>query len=154
MKDIVVIGVGSPHGYDQLGWKVIDYLKKDHTLQTLCNERVRLIACDRPGLMLLEYIKAARWAILVDAIEGTDAGKIHCLQQDQLLSSENQLSSHSLGVAEVLKLGAKLNLLPEKIILYGVEAGDINNHSSIRGKEVAELARLIVDRIGCGVTNG
>ena len=147
MKPITVVGIGSPFGADRIGWEVVEYLKNDHALQTLCENRVCLLACDRPGLLLLEYIKNTSLAILVDAIDGGEAGKINYLQQDQLLLSKQNLSSHSAGVADALKLGDKLNLLPDDVVLYGIEVGKNRGQFNISREKIEQIVQLIIDEI-------
>lgn len=147
MNEITVIGIGSPHVGDQVGWQVVDYLKQDHALQTLSEERIKLITCDRPGLSLLDYLQGTRLAILVDAIDGGEAGNIRCLQQEQLLSDDGRFSSHSLGVADALKIGEKMDMLPETVVLYGMEVGDGRDQGDECQEQIEEMAKNIIARI-------
>lgn len=144
MTAITVIGIGSPHGADQTGWEVIECLKQEHTLQTLFPERITLISCDRPGTILLDYLKDADLAVLVDAIEGGTAGNRRRLTKDEILIAPSSISSHVVGVAEALALGDKLDILPEQIVLFGLETGNQAN-GYIPGEDVIkQLANSIV----------
>ena len=108
MKRIRIIGIGSPFGQDQLGWHVLDQLRNDMTEETNTYE-IRFIQSDRPGLRLLELIKDTDTAILVDAIDNKNRmGQILKLDRADLLTNENALSSHALGVSEALSLGGAL----------------------------------------------
>lgn len=123
--NVTVMGIGSPFGMDRLGWQVVENLKLQFPKAIEAN--VNLLCCDRPGMALLNYIKDADLAILVDAVMGGTPGIIRQLEIDQLEQlelSDSQFSSHDIGVAETLTLGAKLNMLPERIVLYGIEVGE------------------------------
>ncbi|MGD8568607.1 MAG: hydrogenase maturation protease [Gammaproteobacteria bacterium] len=159
--NVTVVGIGSPFGMDRLGWQVIDYLKRQHQMTSSVKANVNLVCCDRPGMALLDFIKDADLAILVDAVLGGAAGTIHQLevgQWDQLKQSDSPFSSHDVGVAETLTLGDKLNMLPERIVLYGIEVGgvpqddnnmygDSNNNTCNTYHDVDKAVRLVSDRI-------
>ena len=147
MKQVTVVGIGSPHGADQFGWQVIDNLKQYHAVQTLSYPRIQLIACDRPGLSLLEYIKGSSLAIIVDAIDGGKAGNIRCLQQEQLMLNDQSISTHYAGVADALQLGEKLKLLPDEVVLYGIEMGVNHDEIDIYEAKVKQIAKLILSKI-------
>ncbi|MGD8560012.1 MAG: hydrogenase maturation protease [Gammaproteobacteria bacterium] len=119
----MVVGVGSPFGADRWGWQVIEYLKQRQSQSAETNSAVQLVYCDRPGLALLYLIKDAELAIVVDAVAGGTAGTVRELNMDQLMVNERQFSSHDVGVADTLRLGDKLNMMPKQFVLYGIESG-------------------------------
>lgn len=121
--DMVVVGVGSPQGADRFGWQVIEYLANESGLGDLAPGRISLVASDRPGSVLLELIKDAELALIVDAIEGGEAGRIVRLDQQELFVNHRNVSSHSFGVAEALALGQAIDMLPRRVVLFGVETG-------------------------------
>ena len=62
--------------------------------------------------------------ILIDAMRsGVPAGSIRSINRDQLERYGERLSSHALGVAEMLALGEKLGDLPDRLWLIGIEVG-------------------------------
>jgi hydrogenase maturation protease len=124
MTAVTVVGVGSPQGSDRFGWQVIEYLANESRLGDLAPGRIRLVASDRPGMALLDLIADARLALIVDAIDGGEAGRVVSLDKQQLLVNFANLSSHSFGVAEALALGQSIDMLPLHITLYGVETGE------------------------------
>jgi len=122
MNSIHVLGVGSPFGDDQLGWKAIDILSKDISLQPHIPHILQLKKLDRPGLSLLSDLQDAWAVILVDAIVNDgEIGKIYRLCKQEIILTKNLISTHNISIAETLQLGNELNMLPEKIILYGME---------------------------------
>jgi hydrogenase maturation protease len=148
MTALSVIGIGSPHAADQLGWQVIDMLRQNPAIQDLGSTRLSLHRCDRPGLSLLEYLKGVECAILVDAVEGGTAGRHVRLTREQLVVDPARLSSHAAGVAEALALGDSLQLLPSRLVLHGMEIGSAGidfipaetNLQQLAGAIAAEVA--------------
>jgi hydrogenase maturation protease len=103
-----------------------------------------------PGLGLLNLLEGYRSAILVDAVRsGSTPGTTHQITEDQLEQfSPGSSSAHGWGVAETLALGRSTvsDQLPSKIILIGIEAGQINlgeNLSPQIEQSLLETASLI-----------
>ena len=139
MSAVVVIGIGSPFGADTLGWKVIEQLK---SLLPSLADNILLKTCDRPGTLLLDYMKDVSRAILIDAIEGGTPGDVRVIDKHMLIQQRNLRSSHQLGVAETIALGEKLNLLPEELFLIGVETGSPSQPCNISSEALQIIARL------------
>lgn len=117
MKSITVIGIGSPYGDDQVGWRVVEHLQRmPEAAGTVA------LCCDRPGTRLLEDLRGSERAILIDAIHsGTTVGTLHRLDIDRLDDAPIMASSHAFGLAETLRLGKVLGLLPAELSIYGIE---------------------------------
>ena len=85
--------------------------------------------CELPGLHLLDLLNDFQTAILVDAVRsGSTPGTIHLLNRKELAEfTQSSGSTHGWGIAETLSLGAQINsqTLPEKLIIIGIEAGQI-----------------------------
>ena len=58
---IRIIGLGSPFGDDQVGWRVIELL------QDRLDPQVDLVALDRPGAALINWMAGAQRLVIVDA---------------------------------------------------------------------------------------
>jgi hydrogenase maturation protease len=147
VKEILVLGIGSPLGADTLGWVVIDRLEE--ALKG-CHEdsmRIELRKADRPGLALIEMLRPWPHAILVDAVvSGAPAGTLHHLAGDELPRSPARLSTHDAGVAEAIALGSAMNALPPVLELFGVEVVPDNPAST---EAVGDLAERITRHLGC-----
>ena len=147
MKRIRIIGIGSPFGQDQLGWHVLDQLRNNMTEETNTYE-IRFIQSDRPGLRLLELIKDTDTAILVDAIDNKNRmGQILKLDRADLLTNENALSSHALGVSEALSLGEALGDLPARLVLFGVCVDGSEPEPAYHAAQLAQLCDRIRDYV-------
>ena len=147
MTELAVIGIGSPHGADQLGWQVIDRLRQHPVIQALDPGMRVLHRCDRPGLSLLEYLRGTDTAILIDAVAGGTAGRLVRLNRDQLMVSPTAFSSHTAGVAEALALGETLRLLPAQLVLHGMETGDEGMAFVPTEESVVKLTNAIANEI-------
>ena len=126
MKELLVLGIGSPFGDDQLGWKVIELLEQSQALNRLMPKRLQLACCDRPGMQLLELMHSAQTVFLIDAVKTEEAlGTLYCIQKEDIETFGTTLSTHGLGLAEALKVGVALQVLPQTMVLYGINIGDI-----------------------------
>lgn len=142
MTRILVLGIGSPFGADTIGWQVIDHLERSAVSDDYLRNHVDLRREDRPGLYLLELISGYRQVILVDAVvSGAAAGTIHHLQMQDMLRERAVLSTHLAGVADALSLGAVIDMLPEKLELFGLEIGE-GRLPDISGITTEILARV------------
>ncbi|MCX7117338.1 MAG: hydrogenase maturation protease [Legionellales bacterium] len=126
MSELHVLGIGSPFGDDQLGWEVVKLLQRRPTLYHYTQEQLHMACSDRPGMHLLELMRPAQTVFLIDAIKtGAALGTLHRFQNKEIEGIGDTLSTHALGISEAMKIGASLQILPQKIILYGVEIGDV-----------------------------
>ena len=145
---IKIIGIGSPWGDDQIGLKVVEILKSNY--QNLAN--VHIEAHDRPGIRLLELFNGATIVYLIDAVQSKQTvGNIYRLQNDEIQELQSIISTHDIGVAETLKLGKVLNLLPSTLIFYGIEMNDMKNQADLLSKSlipaVEELVTIIASEV-------
>ncbi|KTC86555.1 hydrogenase maturation protease [Legionella brunensis] len=126
MIELRVLGIGSPFGDDSLGWEVIKLLRQQDPLQQYSNKRLQLLCCDRPGLHLLELMRDVKTIFLIDAVKiNGEVGALHYLKNEEIEVISPVQSTHELGVGYVMKIGNVLNSLPQEIVFYGIEIGDI-----------------------------
>jgi hydrogenase maturation protease len=116
---IRVVGIGGPVGDDRAGLEAAARLAGNRP------DGVEVILAERPGAGLLELFDPADAVVLIDAVRsGACPGTLHDLELREVpASSLRSLSSHGIGVAEALALGAALGRLPARGRLIGVEAG-------------------------------
>lgn len=113
-----VLGVGSPHGDDQLGWMVVDHLRRDHIAG------VEAVPLHSP-FQLLDHLDNCRFLILVDGCQmGDRAGTIHHLVWPDFRSLQGSPSTHGLDIGLALGLAEQLGQLPEQIHFLGMEIAD------------------------------
>jgi len=119
LAPIRIIGIGSPFGDDQLGWKMITVLEQESS--TIPVSEWTLVRCDSPS-SLLSLMNGAECVYLIDAVQtGATPGTIHRWQGEEIINFAHSLSSHGIDVASVIALGKALAELPPTLILYGIE---------------------------------
>ena len=124
--NIHVIGLGSPFSNDQIGCEVLHDLALLKSLQPHINETVKMTAVDRPGLELVNMIEGYDHVFLIDAIKTNGfQGKIMTLNEDQILQSDSQWSSHGFGVIEALKLCKALEVMPNDLRIMGISVNQV-----------------------------
>jgi hydrogenase maturation protease len=113
---ICVIGIGSPYGDDQLGWKVIDELEQ-YLPQHLNTD---LFRCETPVSDLLPILAQAEFAILIDAIHtNLPIGQICSWSQISLLP-QTSISTHGMSLTTLLQLAENLGQAPAHWIVCGI----------------------------------
>ncbi|MFO8152283.1 hydrogenase maturation protease [Thioalkalivibrio sp.] len=139
-----IIGVGSPVTGDDLGWRAIEALRAAGLDR--CAE---LLALDRPGPALLEYLQPDGAVILIDAMEaGLPPGSIRELRLDELVRAGRMPSSHDFGVADALALAQALKRLPRRLHVLGLQASDGAGTYAWRRdrqRELLQQVRAILD---------
>lgn len=115
----VVLAVGSPFGCDRVAWLAAERLERAGL-----GPGVRVRCLDRPGPALLEHLRGVEVAVVIDALLGGEPGDIRRVEPERLLAAGSGCSSHGLGVAETLVLGAALGDLPRRLAVLGIGVGD------------------------------
>jgi len=128
---VLILGVGSTFGADQLGWHAVDGLAQGGMAEQFPPLAIEFRQSDRPGSALLNLLQGYGCAIVIDAMRAAVApGTIRRFTPAQLSAETGLISSHGFGVAEALALGRVLGQLPEQLIVYGIEIGtDLANHN-------------------------
>jgi len=147
---IKIIGIGqSLRGDDAAGLAAVRFWQERYQAN-IERPYLQVELAELPGIGLLNLLIGTSIAILVDAVHSNSKpGTIHLLSNDQLEAFTGGAgSAHGWGVAETLSLGEKLmpSSMPEKIILIGIEAGNLSLGESLSPQvELAlpEVARLI-----------
>lgn len=147
---IKIIGIGqSLRGDDAAGLAAVKLWRETYQ-ETGARPNVQVELAELPGIELLSLLEGARIAILVDAVH-SDArvGTVRVITENQLETfKDGSGSAHGWGVAETLSLGRKLmpSAFPGKLILIGIEAGQLNLGEALSQEVEAalpEVARLI-----------
>ena len=147
MSQLRVLGIGSPFGDDQLGWDVVKLLQQRSVLEPFIPKELQLMCCDRPGMYLLELMRDAKCVFLIDAVKtGAAVGTLHCFQNEEISALNSKLSTHAIGLADAITMGAILQELPEKITLYGIEVGDIHCQFSL-SETIAQAINLLSEQL-------
>jgi hydrogenase maturation protease len=116
---ILVIGVGSAHGDDQLGWLVA----KDLIRRSPMGYQVRIASTP---LELLDWLDECRVLHLVDACEGAGSpGTIYrwdwpCPE----IHAGRWSGTHDFNLCGALALAEQLGQLPPQVVIWGIERGN------------------------------
>jgi len=102
-----------------------------------------------PGWGLPSWLEGWSNLILVDAVDmGASPGEWRCFRwedhEDWVLWMEDEaLSLHQPGLANGLALAQALDMLPEKLLLYGIQPGNIEAGSTLSPQVSASLPGLV-----------
>jgi hydrogenase maturation protease len=145
MHRTCVVGVGSPHGDDAVGWLLAEELRqRDPTAAD--------VVALRSPTELLGRLSGCRKLILVDACSGGQpAGTIRRLTwPDSAIAALSSPSSHGLGVGTVLALAEALGELPPEVVVYAVEMNDClpgQTASDMVRRALPELCRCVLAEV-------
>ena len=125
----MVIGIGNPdRGDDAVGRTVA---------RALCSNvpaEVRVAEQDGEAMALLEELRTAQRVWLIDAARsGAPPGTIHridCSAADAVVP-RGSCSTHGFGLAEAVALARVLDCLPERCIVYAIEAADFTTGAAL-----------------------
>ena len=148
MNRIKILGIGSPFGDDQAGWKVIENLQK-HLIHS---PHIVLESEDRPGVRLIELMHGFHTVFIIDAVKsGNEVGTIHRFKNDVILDCQNRFSTHGLSILEAIQLASTLHELPDTLIFYGIEVDTIILDSTL-SQRVEEAIKKLVKRLKKEIT--
>ena len=119
---IRVIGMGSPHGDDQVGWRAVVRLRDSMAFQESYGDQVELSTCRTPLDGFLDDAKVSRAVIVLDAVvSGSRPGTVMRIEEELLSSIRSPYSSHGYNVSQMVELGRAMDVLPEHLVVIGVE---------------------------------
>lgn len=116
---VAVLGIGSPHGDDQIGWVLVDELQKLSPHPDMYWEKV-----SAPVTSLVNQLSAYDYILAIDAAEIARAPGESILIQNAagaLEQQESLVSSHSMGLLESWQLARALNMKLPTISLFLVQ---------------------------------
>jgi hydrogenase maturation protease len=98
------------------------------------------------GLGLVSLMEGWQRVILVDAADvGRAPGRFvrFTPQETQLLGKDLHLSAHEAGLRDALLLAEALNLLPEEIVIYGVQPASLDWEDRLSPQVEATIPVLV-----------
>jgi hydrogenase maturation protease len=147
LQDTLILGLGNPmRGDDGVGVRVIQQL----VTQGL-PEGVEAAEGGTKGLGLVNLMEGWRRVILVDAANmGLTPGKFarFTRQEARLLGDDQSLSVHVAGLREALLLAEVLELLPDEIVIYGVQPAKLDWHAGLSPEVEAAVPGLVRSILG------
>jgi hydrogenase maturation protease len=147
-----VIGLGnSLRGDDGVGVRVAQALAEQELPGS-----VEVVDGGTLGLGIVPLMEGRQRVILVDAAEvGRDPGEFarFTLDEVHLLGDEQHVSVHAASLGDALQLAKVLHVLPDKVILFGVQPATMQWASELSPQVEAALPELIAAVLS-EVTNG
>jgi hydrogenase maturation protease len=141
---VVVIGVGNPdRGDDGVGFIV------EREVRAHGSAGVRTATCQGDLTRLLDLWEGRGLAVVVDAVEsGATPGSIFRWDWSGRLQDRDLpcTSTHALPLDQVLELARSLGRLPPRLVVYGVEVGEVRNGREL-SPPVADAVPLVVARV-------
>jgi hydrogenase maturation protease len=115
----VIVGVGSPFGDDQAGWRLVGMLQRRPHVPA----RLKMID---EATQLVDEFDGCRRLIIVDACRyGGLVGAVTRLRwPDPRITERHNHSTHGVGVCDALRLAERLGRLPPAVEIFGIEVGD------------------------------
>ena len=143
-EPILIVGVGNILLSDEgLGVHAVRELEKN-TLPA----GVGLLDGGTLSTDLLDYIAGREKVVIIDAMRGgCAAGSIYRLRPDDIVGSpEHCFSLHQVGLLDTLASGQLLGLLPDEVIIFGVEPAKLGPGLELSPEvtqAMPELVRLV-----------
>lgn len=144
----LIVGLGNPIlSDDGVGIYIARKLRK-----IIAAEQATIIEASIAGFSLLDLLIGYDKVIIVDAIQSSNgkAGQIYRLGPDSFISSLHSTSPHDVDLTTALEFGKQLKLpVPEKIIIFAIEAADIDTFSEGCTTEVSKAIDKCAEMIAC-----
>jgi hydrogenase maturation protease len=118
---------------------------------------ILVVEHEREPTDLIELWEGARVAIVIDALEGEEPGRIRRFEagRDELPKRlSTSASTHALELAEVVELARSLDRLPDRLVVLGIEGERFETGTGLSPcveravGEAAELALAELRRAG------
>ncbi len=148
-KKVTVLGLGNILLRDEgVGVRVIERLKQTYELP----DKLEIIDGGTMGLDLLPYLEGEDYLIVVDAVKsGREAGSIIRIEDNDIPSFlSTKLSPHQIGLSDLLATASLLDIVPEKIVLFGIEPKDMETGLELSDEvadKVDQLAALVASEL-------
>jgi hydrogenase maturation protease len=134
----LIVGLGSPHGDDQLGWVAIDRLRPRLPAGIIARKV-------HNGIELLECVEGQDTAIVIDAV--APAGQPGTIRSFRWpcpeLAACVPLSTHGLGLVEAFHLAEALGRLPRRLNIHTIEAKDSSPGAPLSPEIVLRLDTVV-----------
>lgn len=116
----LVVGIGSPHGDDRVGWEIADAIGRQTggSIATRCARTPAELFDWLEGVERLDVCDAVSWSANETAAE---IGTVHCWRWPaEELERTTFRTSHGLSLPAVLSLAETLGRLPPQVRIWGV----------------------------------
>jgi len=122
--EIAVLGIGSPHGDDQVGWLLLDQLQQSPCLTQADCLKIHWEKVSSPVTSLVNHLSVYDYILVMDAADlGLTPGESLFLEDAEAAfeHQETVVSSHAMGLQESWQLAKVLQMNLPRISLYLVQ---------------------------------
>ncbi|NTV15257.1 MAG: hydrogenase maturation protease [Desulfobulbaceae bacterium] len=141
--NVLVLGVGNILLHDEgLGVRAIEELERAYTFAP----SVELLDGGTCGLELLDNLKGRDLLIIIDAMKnGGPPGSVYRLADQEVPGHFNtRITPHQLGISDLLATLGLMDSLPGRLVLFGVEPGDLSTGLGLSAAVEGALATVVV----------
>jgi hydrogenase maturation protease len=133
----LVIGVGNPSRRDDgVGWAVAEAAGRR------LGGRVQVWQSDGEPARLLAAWADVAFAVVIDAMHsGAEPGTIRVFEPEEVPVPAPSVGSHAHGIAYAVALGRVLHLLPDRLVLVGIEAQEAGFGDGLSPRVAAAVDR-------------
>lgn len=117
-------------------------------------DNITVVEASLGGLRLLDILTGYQKAIIIDATKSLNGkvGQIYRLETTSLAKTQHIDSTHDLSLVDALELGRKLGVpVPDKIIIYAIEASDVSTFSekctTTVKKSISRCATMVLSEL-------
>ncbi len=154
-----ILGIGSHHGWDRIGWLVAERLKNKVEAEVrLITSPIQIMdiveECDDLVLIDACLIAAHEEPPKLQAARKSNAPRplVHRWQwPDPAILSTKFSGTHDLSVAAVLELAERLQMLPKRVVLWGIDISHIDSMKNPAPQQIVEEALRGIDPRGIAV---
>ena len=142
VPDTLIIGLGNPLREDDgIGLRVV----QDLATRNLPDD-VEVMDGGTRGLELVTLLETRRRVIVVDTVEmGREPGEFERFSMAEVRPSgaEKQLSVHSAGLGDALLLAEVLGVLPNELVIFGIQPESLEWGTTLSPKLEQAIPRVV-----------
>jgi hydrogenase maturation protease len=142
VKKTLVLGLGNILlGDEGVGVRVVERLQKLYEFP----QEVQVLDGGTLALDLLSYVEDADRLLVIDALEmSAKPGTVARLEGDEIPAFLSvKISSHQIGLADLLAAARLRGLYPEELVLWGVQPGELKVGLELSPPVAAQVEVLI-----------
>jgi hydrogenase maturation protease len=140
-SNIAILGLGNILLQDEgVGVHIVSKLKQNY----ICNPAIKIIDGGTSGLDLIEYFEDNDKIIIIDAINlGKKPGHIYVFNNDEIEKFfTTNLSSHQVGLHDILSAVKLLQKEPSQIYLIGVQPASVETGLKLSDQVEKKLNKI------------
>jgi hydrogenase maturation protease len=147
-RPILIAGVGSEYGSDDSAGLIAARRLRIALASGALRDEVRVVEETGHLTSLMEHWKGIATAVIIDAaVTGRSPGGFIRYEDDSLLKDEacRFASTHGFGVLDAIEIAKHLGVLPNRVIIYGIEAARFGAGDTMCAEVSRAIDEVVVD---------